>query len=77
MKIQNDGYYQSGEGNTVTFRGRWALNKDTLTFSELDRAWKKSWKISMKHKGKMNFHSLPGDTVGWQEVSFVKEENLP
>lgn len=77
MKIQNDGYYQSGEGNILTFRGRWALNKDTLTFSELDRAWKKSWQISMQKKGKMNFHSLPGDTVGWQEVSFIKEEDLP
>ena len=77
VKIENDGYYQSGEGNTLLFRGRWALNYDTLTFSELDRAWKKSWQISMDHTGEMYFHTLPGDTVDWQEVSFINEKNLP
>jgi hypothetical protein len=53
------------------------LNYDTLTFSELDRAWKKSWQISMNHTGEMYFHTLPGDTVDWQEVSFINEKNLP
>ncbi len=77
VKIKNDGFYESGEGKIVIFHGKWALNYDTLTFSELERAWKKSWKISMNHKGEMYFHTLPGDTVDWQAVSFVNKKNLP
>lgn len=77
MKIQNDGNYESGEGNMVTFRGRWALNADTLTFSEFDRAWKKSWQIGMDREGKMHFYTLPNDSVAWQEVSFINAKNLP
>lgn len=77
MKIDKEGNYESGEGKTVTFRGRWLLNHDTLTFSDIDRPWKKSWKVSMDKEGALYFHTLPDDSVGWQEVSFVNETNLP
>lgn len=77
MSISKSGDYQSGEGNAVTFRGRWILNQDTLTFSENDRPWKESWKVSMDKGGVLYFHTLSDDSADWQEVSFINEVNLP
>lgn len=77
MKIDKSGSYESGEGSRVIFRGRWILNRDTLSFSDFNRPWKKSWKVEVDKEGVLYLHTLSDDTAGWEQVSFINEANLP
>ncbi|MEK6479552.1 hypothetical protein WJR50_18550 [Catalinimonas sp. 4WD22] len=75
VHIDPAGYYRSGEGKHESFHGRWVLKEDTLTFSELDRAWKEQWKVRVEGN-MLYFESLGAEQEKWYEVSLVHETRL-
>lgn len=75
VHIDPSGYYRSGEGKHESFHGRWVLKKDTLVFSELDRAWRERWKVRMEDNI-LYFEAVTDEPKGWYEVSLVHESRL-
>lgn len=75
VQIHENGYYRSGEGKHESFNGRWVLRYDTLTFSEIGRAWKEQWKVRWKDE-RLYFESLSESPEQWYEVSLVHESVL-
>ncbi len=77
LQIDKGGSYKSGEGKSTPLRGRWILQHDTLTFSDFNRPWKKSWVINIDDDGVLYFRTLAEDSTSLEQVSFVNEANLP
>ena len=77
LQIDKGGSYKSGEGKSTPLRGRWALQHDTLTFSDFNRPWKKRWVINIDDEGVLYFRTLAADSTGLEQVSFMNEANLP
>jgi len=75
VSIDQKGYYRSGEGKHESFHGRWVLQEDTLTFSEVDRPWKEQWKVRWENE-RLYFESLGTSPNQWYEVSLVHESVL-
>ena len=75
VQIHENGYYRSGEGKHESFNGRWVLEEDTLSFSEIGRAWKEQWKVRWKDE-RLYFESLAESPELWYEVSLVHESML-
>jgi len=75
VSIDPSGYYRSGEGKHESFHGRWVLQEDTLTFSEMGRPWKEQWKVRWQDE-RLYFESLGTSPDQWYEVSLVHESVL-
>ncbi|WPP53569.1 hypothetical protein [Catalinimonas niigatensis] len=75
VQINRGGYYRSGEGRHKSFYGRWTLQSDTLTFTEMDRVWKEQWKVR-KEEDILYLESIDDDQEKWYEVSLVHETQL-
>lgn len=75
VQIGWGGDYRSGEGKHESFHGRWVLQKDTLTLSEKDRAWREQWKIRVEDN-MLYFESTSDEQEKWYEVSLVHETRL-
>jgi len=75
VSIDRSGFYRSGEGPHESFHGRWLLKKDTLIFSEVNRAWKEQWKVRWEEE-RLYFEALGKIPEKWYEVSLVHESLL-